>query len=78
MPTFKDHGRFLLSYAAFKDHCSLFSASEALMDALGKELKPHFSGKGTIRFQANDPLPEALVRRIVELRLEETAAHRRR
>jgi hypothetical protein len=24
MPTFKDHGRFLVSYAAFKEHCSLF------------------------------------------------------
>ena len=22
MPAFKDHGRFLVSYAAFKDHCS--------------------------------------------------------
>ena len=25
MPSFKDHGRFLVSYAAFKDHCSLCS-----------------------------------------------------
>jgi len=24
MPTFKDHGRVLVYYAAFKDHCSLF------------------------------------------------------
>ena len=46
--------------------------------ALGKELEPHFSGRGTIRFPANDSLPDALVRRLVELRLEETAAHRRR
>jgi uncharacterized protein YdhG (YjbR/CyaY superfamily) len=46
MPTFKDHGRVLVYYAAFKDHCSLFPASNAVMEALGKELKPYFSGKG--------------------------------
>ncbi len=28
MPVFKDHGRFLVSYAAFKDHYSLFPLQE--------------------------------------------------
>jgi uncharacterized protein YdhG (YjbR/CyaY superfamily) len=71
MPTFKDHGRFLVSYAAFKDHCSLFPASEAVMEALGEDLKPYFSGKGTIRFHPAKPLPTALVTKIVQTRLEE-------
>ena len=71
MPTFKDHGRFLVSYAAFKDHCSLFPASEAVMEALGEDLKPYFSGKGTIRFHPAKPLPTALVTKIVQARLEE-------
>jgi uncharacterized protein YdhG (YjbR/CyaY superfamily) len=78
MPAFKDDGRFLVSYAAFKDHCSLFPASEAVIQALGEELKPYFSGKGTIRFHADRPLPAALVRKIVKVRLEENAARRRR
>lgn len=78
MPAFKDHGRFLLSYAAFKDHCSLFPASEAVMEALGDELQPYYSGKGTIRFQAAQPLSEDLVRKIVAVRLEENAAFRSR
>lgn len=73
MPAFKDNGRFLVSYAAYKNHCSLFPASEGVMKELGDELKPYFSGKGTIRFQADEPLPTALVKRIVEVRLEETA-----
>jgi uncharacterized protein YdhG (YjbR/CyaY superfamily) len=74
MPAFKDHGRFLVSYGAFKDHCSLFPASKAVMEALGEELKPYFTGKGTIRFQADTPLPAALVRKIVQVRIEENAA----
>jgi uncharacterized protein YdhG (YjbR/CyaY superfamily) len=78
MPTFKDHGRFLVSYAAFKNHCSLFPASKAVMEALGKELKPYFSGKGTIRFHADNPLPAALVKKIVKERIKENEADRTR
>jgi uncharacterized protein YdhG (YjbR/CyaY superfamily) len=78
MPAFKDHGQLLLSYAAFQDHCSLFPASGAVMEALGAELKPYFAGKATIRFRAEEPLPAALVKKIVRVRLKENAARRRR
>jgi uncharacterized protein YdhG (YjbR/CyaY superfamily) len=78
MPAFKDQGRFLVSYAAFKNHCSLFPASNAVMEALGEELKPYFSGKGTLRFTADKPIPAALVKKIVKARIEENAARGRR
>jgi uncharacterized protein YdhG (YjbR/CyaY superfamily) len=78
MPTFMHQDRFLVSYAAFKHHCSLFPASGAVMEALGEELKPYFSGKGTLRFTADKPIPAALVRKIVKARIEENAADRRR
>ena len=77
MPTFKLRGRVLVYYAAFKDHCSLFPASEAVMEALGEELKPYYSVKGTLRFPADSPIPAALVRRIVRVRIEELAAGKR-
>ena len=76
MPAFEENGRFLVSYAAFKNHCSLFPASNAVMAALGEELKPYFSGKGTLRFTADKPIPTALVKKIVRARLEENAARR--
>jgi uncharacterized protein YdhG (YjbR/CyaY superfamily) len=78
MPAFKDHGRFLVSYAAFKDHCSLFPASKAVMESLGEELEPYFSGKGTLRFSVDEPIPSILVERIVKARIEENEAIRRR
>ena len=74
MPAFEQDGRFLVSYAAFKDHCSLYPASAAVMEALGDELGPYFSGKGTLRFRADEPIPAALVRKIVRVRLQEHAA----
>jgi len=78
MPAFRDRGRFLVSYAAYRDHCSLFPASAAVREALGDELDPYVSGKGTIRFRADQPPSASLVERIVKTRLLETAARDRR
>lgn len=77
MPAFRAHGRILVYYAAFKDHCSLFPATEVLRSSLGADLEPYLAGKGTIRFPADRPLPLGLVTRIVEVRLGEVAARGR-
>ena len=78
MPAFKLNGRFLVSYAAFKDHCSLFPASTKVLEAHGEELKPCLSGKATIRFTADKPIPSALVKKIMKTRIEENEALTRR
>jgi uncharacterized protein YdhG (YjbR/CyaY superfamily) len=77
MPALRSHGgQFLVSYAAFKAHYSLFPASDAVINALGDELKPYLAGKGTIRFPADRPLPVSLVQRIVKVRVAENAERR--
>ena len=53
MPALRSHGQFLVSYAAYKKHYSLFPASDAVIEACGDELVPHLSGNGTIRFSAD-------------------------
>lgn len=74
MPAMRSHGgQFLVSYAAYKKHYSLFPASDAVIEAGGEELKPYLAGKGTIQFPAGKPLPTALVTRIVKVRLAENA-----
>jgi uncharacterized protein YdhG (YjbR/CyaY superfamily) len=78
MPAFKSHGQFLVSYDAYKNHYSLFPASEAVVEACGDELKPFLTGKGTISFRADKPLPDALVTKIVKVRVAENAARARR
>ena len=71
MPALRLHGRFLVSYDAYRRHVSLFPASEAVQAALGAELEPYLAGKGTIRFPAGRPIPLDLVARIVQIRVEE-------
>jgi uncharacterized protein YdhG (YjbR/CyaY superfamily) len=63
---------------AFKDHCSLFPGSKAVIEAYKDELGPRATGKGTIQFRADRPLLSQLVAKIVRARLEENAARRRR
>ena len=67
-------GRFLVSYASYKNHYSLFPASGPVIDALGDDVAPYLAGKGTIRFPANRPIPLDLVTRIVRVRVVEIAA----
>jgi uncharacterized protein YdhG (YjbR/CyaY superfamily) len=76
MPAFRYHGRRLVYYAAFRDHFSLFPASYAVMERLADDVATFVSGKATLRFTAERPLPDQLVTRIVQLRLEELGAPR--
>jgi uncharacterized protein YdhG (YjbR/CyaY superfamily) len=78
MPAFKDRGRILVYYAAFKDHCSIFPASEGVREALGDALTPYLSGKGTIRFPLDRRIPVAFVKEVVKARLAENETARRR
>lgn len=78
IPSFRDGDRALVSYAAFKNHCSLFPMSTTVMAAHAAELEPFLAGKGTIRFTPDVPLPAAIVEKLVKARLEENVARRGR
>ena len=79
MPALRSHGgQFLVSYAAYKRHYSLFPASERVIEGLGEALTPYLSGRGTIRFPADQPIPTDLIARIVEIRFAENEARARR
>src|SRR5512132_1218966 len=73
IPTFKLDGRMLVSYAAFKDHCSFFPGA-APIKAHEDELKSYQTSKGTIRFATGKPLPAALVKKLVRTRIKENEA----
>jgi uncharacterized protein YdhG (YjbR/CyaY superfamily) len=70
IPTFKYKGRMLVSYAAFKEHCSFFPGA-APIEAHRNELRSYQISKGTIRFPIDKPLPAALVKKLVKSRMTE-------
>jgi uncharacterized protein YdhG (YjbR/CyaY superfamily) len=73
MPAFKAEGRFVVWYAAFRDHYSMYPASQGVQATLGEDLGTYISGKGTIRFEYGERLPKTLVKKIVKTRLRENA-----
>jgi len=70
MPMFKYNG-MLVGYAAFKKHCSLFPTGSGVLDRFEQELKGYRTSKGTIQFPSDQPLPDALVKKIVRARVKE-------
>jgi uncharacterized protein YdhG (YjbR/CyaY superfamily) len=69
MPAFRSHGgQFLVSFASYKRHYSLFPASDEVVAELGAEVAPYLSGKGTIHFPASAPIPVETVRKVVAIR----------
>lgn len=69
VPTFKLNGRMLVSYAAFKNHCSFFPGAGPI-ERHQDELKSFKTGKGTIQFTPEHPLPVALVKKLVKTRIK--------
>src|ERR1035438_4786130 len=69
IPTFKYNGP-LVWFAGFSNHCSLFP-SASVINAFKEELKEYKISKGTIQFPVDKPLPDALVKKMVKMRLAE-------
>ena len=78
MPAFKHKGRMFLWCAAFRDHYSIYPYSEGLIAAVGEEITPHISGKGTLRFEIHEPVPVELIKKIAAARLAEADSTYRR
>jgi uncharacterized protein YdhG (YjbR/CyaY superfamily) len=77
MPAFRYKGA-LVAYAAFKNHCSLFPMSAALIEEFKAELEGYETSKGTIRFPSDKPLPAALVKKLVKARVAQNELKQRR
>lgn len=75
LPAFRLDGSMLVWFGAAANHCAFYPG--AVVDAHRGELEGYDTGKGTIRFQADYPLPAALVRKLVKARIARNAARQR-
>ena len=72
IPAFQLNGRMLVYFGAATNHCSFYPGAFPLV-ACKKEIKKYDTSKGTIRFPPNQPLPVALVRKLVKARIAQNA-----
>ena len=73
LPAFRLHGRRLVCFGATKSHCAFYPMSSATIADHKKELAAYDTSTGTIRFKPDEPLPAALVKKLVKARIAENA-----
>jgi uncharacterized protein YdhG (YjbR/CyaY superfamily) len=66
LPSFRLDGRMLVAFGAATNHCAFYPLSSSTVEAHKDELKDYDTSKGTIRFQADIPLPAPLLRKLVK------------
>ena len=71
MPTYTLRGNFIIHFAAWKRHFSIYPASQKLIWSFKKELAIATLIKNTIRFSLSEPVPTALIERIAKYRVKE-------
>ena len=76
IPTFDLNGTHLVHFAGFKKHVGFYPVPSG-MEAFAKELSAFKTGKGSVQFPLDKPLPVDLIRRIVEFRVGETVRKQR-
>lgn len=70
IPAFRLDGRMLIWFGSAADHCALYGISGEFKEEL---VKYDTSGKGTVRFKPDKPLPDRLVRKLVKARMAKIA-----
>jgi uncharacterized protein YdhG (YjbR/CyaY superfamily) len=70
VPAFKMNGP-LVYFAAFKSHVSLYPMTEVVKEKFKKELVGYKGGKGTIQFPLDEPIPYALIERLVKFKVKQ-------
>ena len=71
IPTYRLDGTYVVYFAGWKEHYSLYPVPGAVRAALGAQLDRYEMSKGTIRFPYADPVPARLIARIAALLAKE-------
>jgi uncharacterized protein YdhG (YjbR/CyaY superfamily) len=66
LPAFKVQGRTVAGFAAFKNHLSYLPHSGSVLGEMGDDIAGYQGTKGSLHFPVDQPLPDVLVRRLVE------------
>ena len=71
LPTFTLNGHYLVYFAGYKNHISLYPAPRE-NEAFKKELSVFKGGKGTVQFPLDAPMPLNVITKIAKFRVSET------
>ena len=71
IPSFRLNGRPLVFFGAWANHCAFYPGSSATLEKFRNDLKSFQITKGTIRFSPDNPIPIAVVKKLLKARMAE-------
>jgi uncharacterized protein YdhG (YjbR/CyaY superfamily) len=72
MPAFRVGGEVVAGFLATAKGCSYFPFSGSTLKTLARDISRYHSTKSSLHFSADQPLPIALLRRLLRTRIAET------
>lgn len=69
IPTFYLNGKYLVYFAGFKEHVSVYPATTSAVEKAG--LSAYKVSKGTLKFPLKKPIPFPKIKKFVSLRIKE-------
>jgi len=74
MPGFTYNKKYLIGFAPFKDHLSVFPTSHPV-ESLKEKLSAFKLSKGTIQFTIDNPIPESIIKELLNIRVADILKH---
>jgi uncharacterized protein YdhG (YjbR/CyaY superfamily) len=73
VPAFRIRGETIAGFAAFKTHLSYLPFSGSVLGQLADELDGYTMTKSSLHFPVDRPLPKALVKKLIAVRLADAS-----
>ena len=77
VPAFRVRGETVAGFAAFKNHLSYLPFSGSVLSQLADELDSYAMTKSSLHFPVDRPLPKALVKKLIAVRLAQVGQRSR-
>jgi uncharacterized protein YdhG (YjbR/CyaY superfamily) len=77
MPAYRIPEGPLLGLAAWREHYSIYPASDELVAAFKGQLTRYRTSKGTLRFSLSEPVPAKLIERVARFRARQVVRRAR-
>ena len=71
MPAFRLDGKVVAGFAAFKHHLAYLPHSGGVFPQLADDLQGYTYSDGSLRFPIDEPLPDALIEKLIAIRRAE-------
>jgi uncharacterized protein YdhG (YjbR/CyaY superfamily) len=73
MPSYRLRGKVIAGFAAFKNHLSYLPHSGSVFAEMPDDVAGYVTSKGALQFPIERPLPKALVKKLIAIRLRQVA-----